>query len=319
MGTPGVTVRPWQHGDQQAIAELRRATAKADVSDEGLVVVEPPPDPALSSPSNDTLVVHDQAGHLLATAQLQVNMGSQQSFLWSFPVVHLEWCGSIVEELLVERLRQLAQERCTELGGAQAHFFVHCGSHQKERIALYETLGLRFLRNRPHMVYHPLENLARPRVPPGIELRPYVRGRDDEAAVETLNEAFAEDWEFVPVTLDQWSLWLNAPHWRSDLNLVAADGAQVVGLCLCIVDEKRMQLLDRRDGYVDTLCVRPSFQRRGVGAALLLAGLQVLRRAGMVSASLDTDEDNPNQAAHLYESVGFREIWTWVAYGQQLT
>ncbi|HJX37852.1 MAG TPA: GNAT family N-acetyltransferase, partial [Anaerolineae bacterium] len=73
-----------------------------------------------------------------------------------------------------------------------------------------------------------------------------------------------------------------------------------------------------RDGYVDTMCVRPSHQRRGVGAALLLAGLQALRRAGMVSATLETDEDNPTEAARFYQRVGFREIWRWSAYGAEL-
>jgi mycothiol synthase len=320
MNTARVTVRPWQKGDQEAIAELRKATAQADVTDEGLVVVEPPSDPVLSSssPSDDTLVVYDQGGHLLATAQLQAEIGAEESFLWSFPVVHPEWRGSKIEELLLERLYQLASERGPGEQDRKVHFYVHCGSHQKERRALYEAFGLHLIRHRPHMVYHPLGAVPAPKSPVGIEFRPYCRGQDDRSAMDTLNQAFADDWEFVPVTLDQWSLWLNAPRWRPDLNLVAAEGKQVVGLCLCVVDEERMQWLGRRDGYLDTLCVRPSFQRRGVGAALLLVGLRSLRAERMVSASLDSNEDNPTQAARLYESVGFREIWTWVAHGLEL-
>jgi mycothiol synthase len=320
MNTAGVTVRPWQQTDQEAISDLRRATAQADVTDEGLVALEPPADPVSSGPSpqEDTLVVQDSEGRLLATAQLQVATGPQQSFLWSFPVVHPEWRGSSVEGLLLEGLWQMARERRSEIGNTRAHFYVHCGYHQRERIALYETVGLQLLRNRPHMAYHPLENLAHPPVPPGIQVRPYSRGQDDRSAVDTLNQAFADDWEFVPVTIEQWSLWLNSPQWRAELNLVASQGNQVVGLCLCVVNEERIEWLGRRDGYVDTLCVRPSFQRKGIGTALLLAALQALRTAGMVSASLDTDEDNPTQAARLYESVGFREIWTWAAYGLEL-
>jgi ribosomal protein S18 acetylase RimI-like enzyme len=38
----------------------------------------------------------------------------------------------------------------------------------------------------------------------------------------------------------------------------------------------------------------------------------------MVSATLETDEDNPTQAARLYQRVGFREIWRWSAYGAEL-
>ena len=72
MNTGGVTVRTLQDGDQQAIADLRRATARVDVTDDGLIVVEPPPDSLLSgsTPKEGTLVVQDSEGRLLATAPI---------------------------------------------------------------------------------------------------------------------------------------------------------------------------------------------------------------------------------------------------------
>lgn len=313
-------VRPYNDQDAGAIAELRKAVAAVDRTDDGLVGAEPPPDHLFTGRTQheDTFVVGNDGGRILATAQLQAEIGPQQSFIWAFPVVHPEWRGTGIEKLLVDRLWERASERRREIRSEAVHFFVHCGAHHEERITLYGSSGLRFMRFRPHMIYHPLEKLARPEAPPGITLRPYLRGLDDESGTRTLNEAFADDWEFVPVTEKGWSLWLDAPQWREDLNVVAADGEEVVGLCLCVINEERSQWLDRKDGYVDTLCVRPSHQRRGVGAPLLLAGLRALRRVGMVSATLDTDEDNPTQAPRFYERVGFREIWRWAAYGTEL-
>ena len=318
--TPSISVQGLGSDDQKAIVELRRATARADVTDEGLIVVEPPPDAMFSGPTpyDDTVVVHDDRGRILATAQLQAEIGPQRSFIWSFPVVHPEARGTSIEQLLLEHLWQRASARLSEIPSASVHFFVHCGAHQGERIALYEDFGLRLKRSRPHMVYHPLQNVARPQVPPGIELRPYTRGVDDDSAVETLDQAFADDPEYVPLTKDAWLRWLDAAQWRSDLSLVAAQGDQVVGLCLCLINEERIKWIGRKDGYVDTLCVRPSHRRRGVGEALLLAGLGALQEAGMVSATLETDEDNPTEAARLYQRVGFREIWRWLAYGPEL-
>jgi len=168
------------------------------------------------------------------------------------------------------------------------------------------------------MIYEPLASLPFPAIPPAIEVRTYAKGRDDTAALRTLNEAFAEDWEYTPVTREDWPAWLDSPEWRPDLNVVAVDGEEVVGVCLCLISEERIKWMGRRDGYVDTLCVRPSFQRRGVGRALLLSALEALRTAGMVSATLDTDEDNPTQAPRFYQQLGFREIWRWVAYGTEL-
>ena len=219
---------------------------------------------------------------------------------------------------MLQRLWQQASEWLSEIPSELVYFYVHCGAYQGERAALCESFGLQLKRTRPHMAYYPLENLARPQVPPGIELRPYSRGTDDESAVDTLNQAFADDQDCVPLTREGWLLWLDAPQWRADLSLVAADGDQVVGLCLCLINDDRIKWMGRRDGYVDTLCVRPSYQRRGVGAALLLAGLRALRRAGMVSATLETDQDNPAHAAHFYQQLGFREVWRWSAYGVEL-
>lgn len=317
---PRVMVRRWDKQDEEAIAQLRRAMALADVTDDGLIVVEPPPDALFFGPTSidDALVVHDDEGRILATVQPQPEIGPEQSFIWSFPAVHPEARGTSIERLLLERLWQQASERRSEIPSESVYLHVHCGAHQGERIALYESLGLQLKCHSPHMAYYPLEDLPRSLAPPGIEFRPYSVARDDQSAVDTLNQAFAEDPRYVPLTRDLWLRWLSALQWRPDLSLVAADGDQVVGLCLCLISDERIRWMGRRDGYVDTMCVRPSHQRRGVGAALLRVGLQALRSAGMVSATLETDEDNPTGAARFYESIGFREIWRWSAYGVEL-
>jgi mycothiol synthase len=255
----------------------------------------------------------------LGMAHLQTITGPERGLVWTFPIVHPDWRGTDAERLLLERLWGRAGELRRTMHSPEAYFYLHCAPWEEKRTALYESFGLRALRDRPHMLYKPLNDLAGPHVPPGIEVRTYAGGADDASAIQTLNEAFADDWENSPVTSVEWSTWLDSPHWRADLNLMAADGNEVVGLCVCQVNEERIQWLGRKDGYVETLCVRPSHQRRGLGAALLLAGLRALRRAGMVTATLDTDEDNPTQAPRFYEGVGFREIWRWVAYGRELS
>jgi mycothiol synthase len=320
MNVSGIRVRAYADDDREAIFDLRQAVATVDRTDDGLTIAEPPPEVFLSGSTQheDTFVVHNERGRILAVAQLQAEIGPQQGFAWAYPIVHPEYHGTRVEKLLIDRLWERASEHRRAVNCGVVQFYVHCGAHQADRIALYESCGLRFMRLHPHMIYHPLEKLARPAAPPGITVRPYLRGIDDRSAVDAVNEAFADDWESTPVTSDKWSIWLDAPQWRQDLNLVAVEADQVVGLCLCKIDEERSQWLGRKDGYVDTLCVRPSFQRRGVGAALLLTGLRALRNAGMVSATLDADEDSPTQAPRFYEGVGFRAIWHWAAYLTEL-
>jgi len=52
------------------------------------------------------------------------------------------------------------------------------------------------------------------------------------------------------------------------------------------------------------LCVHPQHRGRGLGKALLLAGLQWLRQQGATLATLAVDGAN-ERAKHLYELVGF--------------
>jgi len=194
--TVPVSVRTYRDDDLEAIAELRKAAAAFDQMTDGIVIVEPPADPACTTtePHRDAYVVVDKAGHIFGLAQLQVMTGPQRGFISAFPVVHPERRGTIAERLLLERLWDRACELGRQARSKQAHFYVHCASHQRERITLYESLGLRALRDRPHMIYEPLASLPFPAIPPAIEVRTYAKGRDDTAALRTLNEAFAEDW-----------------------------------------------------------------------------------------------------------------------------
>ena len=56
----------------------------------------------------------------------------------------------------------------------------------------------------------------------------------------------------------------------------------------------------------------------GLGRALLLEGMRALRRRGCTHLMLGVDSDNPTGALRLYESVGFREWRTSVAFRKVL-
>jgi len=69
------------------------------------------------------------------------------------------------------------------------------------------------------------------------------------------------------------------------------------------------RLHDETDGgefYLDSLAVLPEFRHRGVGEALLRAGVERARRAGK-PAGLLVDKENVG-ARRLYEKIGFRAV-----------
>lgn len=59
------------------------------------------------------------------------------------------------------------------------------------------------------------------------------------------------------------------------------------------------------DGYLQRLAVDPGFQRRGLGRALAIDGLQWLRRKATSRAAVNTQIAN-DAAFSLYEGLGFR-------------
>lgn len=68
------------------------------------------------------------------------------------------------------------------------------------------------------------------------------------------------------------------------------------------------------DGWIVRLGTRRGFRRMGLGRAMLLAGMHRLKAVGMDTAKLGVDAENPLGAGRLYESVGFRKIYTQISY-----
>ncbi|MGL5063733.1 MAG: GNAT family N-acetyltransferase, partial [Microcoleus sp.] len=70
----------------------------------------------------------------------------------------------------------------------------------------------------------------------------------------------------------------------------------------------------RNEGWIGVLGTRRGFRKLGLGRAMLLAGLQRLKAAGVDTAILGVDAENPSGALRLYESTGFRKIRNSISY-----
>jgi mycothiol synthase len=315
-----VIVRKYQDEDLEAIVDLINEADAVDHLDEAtdaLAFRELLHRPDFD-PYNDAFVALDEHGSIVGHARLDLKNAPRQGRFYAHTVVHPDRRDEAIEDLLLEQLWSRAQERRHILGSKPAQFRTYCASYQEERICLFESLGLRPVRYDLHMVYHPLDNLLDPALPPGITVRPYSRGEDDKRAMEVVNAAFSDVMDYAEVTLEDFRHWIGSPSFQDRLSSVALDAQEMVGLCLCTVGEGRASHLGRRDGIVDSFCVLPEYRRRGLGSALLLTSLHAFKWAGLESATLDADTENPTQAVRLYERAGFREAWRWVTYGKEM-
>jgi mycothiol synthase len=315
-----IAIRNYEDRDLEAIVKLINAADTVDQLDEGISLSEfhellHRPD---FDPYHDAVVALSEDRRLVGHSRLDLIAAPQQSRFYVHSVVHPDWRDQGVERLMLGQLWDRAEQRRRALGSKPVQFRTYCAASQEKRIALFEDLALRPVRYDLHMIYHPLDNLADPRVPPGTRVRPFARGLDNEAALETVNEAFADVMDHAPVTPEEFDHWIESPSFQTSLSPVALEGQSMLGLCLCTVSEGRAKVLGRRDGYVDTLCVVPAYRQRGLGSALLLTCLRAMKKAGLGSATLDASTDNPTEAIHLYEQAGFREAWRWVTYGSEL-
>lgn len=134
--------------------------------------------------------------------------------------------------------------------------------------------------------------------PPGVCFRTFERENLD-ALVEADNQFFVGHWGSEPRSVNSWArnMLEMRPH-DPALWVIGWQGNEIVAECLCHLSREA----GPKDGWVSTLGVHPAWRGRGLGRAILIAGLQKLQEAGYETASLNVDSENIS-AVNLYRSV----------------
>jgi len=136
--------------------------------------------------------------------------------------------------------------------------------------------------------------------PPGVEVRRFVRDRDERSVWAAMEEAFIDHFRFSPEPLDEWrQKQLDRANADTDLWYVAWDDDEVAGVAISYIEWF--------GGYVDTIAVRRPWRRRGLGTLLLITSFAALRERGCTAAVLGVDADNATGAVGIYERAGMRE------------
>jgi mycothiol synthase len=146
--------------------------------------------------------------------------------------------------------------------------------------------------------------------PEGIRVRTADIEADLRGIVAADIEAFRDHWGHVErpfeSELEEWQRYVEGEGDRCDPTLwfLAVDGEEIVGYSIC-----RPQVADDETrGYVDGLCVRPAWRKRGIALALLHKTFGEFYRRGKAAVELDMDSENLTGALRLYERAGMRVI-----------
>ncbi len=151
-----------------------------------------------------------------------------------------------------------------------------------------------------------LDDIDLPPMPVGLEVRPL--GGDPVVWRQLLTadaEAFQDHWGGFVADDAEFAEWTHSPSFEPSLFVVAWDGDEIAGAVENSIPKAENVQFARARGWLDSVFVRRSWRRRGLGAALVARALGVLRDAGMTEAMLGVDSDNPTGALGLYERAGF--------------
>ncbi|NNF64716.1 MAG: GNAT family N-acetyltransferase [Acidimicrobiia bacterium] len=149
--------------------------------------------------------------------------------------------------------------------------------------------------------------------PPQVHLpRSYsvraARGVGDAAALAGVHSsAFNSDW-----TAESYARVMESPGYEPsrEIVVVAPDGS-FAGFCIIWMDH------ENHIGMFEPVGVHADHRRRGVGMALMAAGLSRLSEHGMVHAMVTHETDDPASTA-LYAAAGFLPWYRYVAWSKAL-
>ncbi len=318
-----LTVRTYQgEGDIPAIAALYRAASKVDgpefhVSDDEMRQILSEPVPI----AGENVFLFEAGKKLVALGRTHLQQGAQESVFELHGLVHPEWRRRGIGAQVMARVEQRIQELLPAIRTPTVHIGVNADARHKGRQRLYAQMGYR-----PVRYFYDMERrLARggawvdlpvPEPPEGVVLRSMAERSDLRAVWQAANDAFRGQWGYMESSLEQWQRWIDDPGYRPELWQVAWGAAQerVAGLCLGGIDADQNAMAGRTEGWIHVLGVCPAYRKRGLGRAVLLAGLAALQRAGAEWGMLSVDTDNPTGALRLYEGAGFRPARARIAY-----
>jgi mycothiol synthase len=142
-----------------------------------------------------------------------------------------------------------------------------------------------------------------PAWPDGITVSTFCSGVDERAVFDSIEDSFRDVRGRPPGTFDDsFRNFTRIGDEAPDLWILAWAADEVVGVCLGAASESQ--------GWILTVGVRRYWRRKGIGLALVHAGLGAFFQRGIVDVALSVDSSSPTSAHRVYERAGMRVVAT---------
>ena len=210
--------------------------------------------------------------------------------------------GEIEQQLMETALRELKARGMTM---AQAS----ADSREQARIQLLEELEFKRVRVFSMMEMDLVDASQSIGENKQVAIRPLQKDLEEDLELLTwlINETFKEHFNFRPETLEETRQFLfSNPYLKEQEVFFAVLDGESIGYTGVGIDEKYNLEKKVKAGEIFTIGALKKHRRTGIGARLMLHGLETLKARGMTKALLGVDDYNPTKAIGLYEKVGFR-------------
>lgn len=306
--------------DLSAIADLINTCEAVDRLDEGTSISEL--QQKFNAPSfdkaRDISLWEDANGKLIGFARLWISEPGEVTDGWLSFRVHPDARGGNMEAAAIAwgevRLREVEKQR-----GKRVKLRSSARADECDRISVLTRCSFKADRYFFRMARSLSEPLPEPQFPEGFLLRQVSCEQDAETWVEMFNQSFIDHWNHHDLTVEEFNYYSAKPDYRNDLDLISVtDDGTFVAFCYCEISQEENDRTGRNEGWIGVLGTRRGFRKIGLGRAMLLAGLHRLKAAGVATAILGVDAENPSGALQLYESVGFHNIRDSISYVKDL-
>ena len=151
-------------------------------------------------------------------------------------------------------------------------------------------------------------------VPEGFALCAFRYGTDEQALTDLQNATFNGSWGFCPNTVEEISVRARSSRCHPDGIIILTTGE---GRLAGYNWTTRTGSEDGAVGWIEMTGVHPDFRSRGLGRAVVVAGMAHLKENGVNSIELEVDSQNA-PATTLYRRLGFRSVGQGIWYEKRL-
>lgn len=142
--------------------------------------------------------------------------------------------------------------------------------------------------------------------PVGMTLATFRPGKDEAAFVAVYNAAFADHWDFTPLTEAEVSNWNKRPAFNPRGCFLLWEGEKLVAFTTVLYDPDQAAHTGEAVARIFEMGVLPEYRQRGLAYGLLQAAIRYAAERGFSGLDLVTDAEN-EAGVLLYEKVGFQE------------